>query len=110
MSSPSAFFCMSRNMLRKPLLRLGVRLWLRPMAVIHSGDSRAICSAAQPLRPCTNSAASPCRSARKLSGTIHVGSCLSMHVPHTYNILGLIMHVCCMCTAKTHKNNEGIAA
>jgi len=59
-SSASAFFCMSWYMLRKPLLREGVRLCDRPIAVIHSGDSRATCSTAQPLRPCTSSAARPC--------------------------------------------------
>jgi len=57
---PSAFFCMRRNMLRKPLLRDGVRLADRPRASITlDASTDTISSASQPLKPFTSSAARP---------------------------------------------------
>ncbi len=50
-------------MLRKPLLRDGVRLCCNPMLLIQSGDSDTTSSSVHPLNPCTNKAARPCRSA-----------------------------------------------
>eukprot|EP00955_Chlamydomonas_euryale_P109020 365900-Chlamydomonas_euryale.AAC.10 len=55
----AVFFCMSLNMLKKPLLRLGVRLCLRPSISIKSGCVDKISCGVQPDRPCTSSAARP---------------------------------------------------
>ena len=52
--------CMVRNMLRKPLVREGVRLSWGLSSLTQAGSSRATCSGEEPLRPCTSSAARPC--------------------------------------------------
>ena len=59
-NSSRLFCCMSLNMLRKPLLREGVRLCCKPMWDIHSGSSFTTASGGTPLSPCTSNAASPC--------------------------------------------------
>ena len=50
---------MRRNMLRKPLLREGVRDWARPRLVIQSGARRATVAGGLPDRPSTRRAARP---------------------------------------------------
>jgi hypothetical protein len=57
---PSVSFCIFRNMLRKPLFLLGVRLCLRPSISMKPGCTPRISAGVQPLNPSTSSAARPC--------------------------------------------------
>ncbi|GIL53018.1 hypothetical protein Vafri_8738, partial [Volvox africanus] len=60
-TSSSVLRCIRRNMLRKPLLRLGVRLCFRPSSSMKVGCTDRISAGVQLLSPVTSRAASPYR-------------------------------------------------